>query len=342
MLLVITFVILTQSCEDTSDSDTIGNWVLTSPFPGAPRSGAIYFTIDDRVYAGLGFNPNSDDSEYVVDGYFRDCYVFDASLGYWSQIASFPGELRERAVSFSVNGYGFIGLGYNRELDDTEMRDFWRYDPEADEWTQNENDFLGSARFSAVGFAIGDYGYVGTGFDNAGNYNGDFYQYNPENDEWTKLQGFPGKKRRGAFAFVIDGKAYIGGGTSNESFNTDFFEFDPDGNSWTNLEIEDDSDNDYDDFISAVQRYEAATFVLNGKAYVATGSSSSSILNTVIEFDPSNNSWDDVTSFEGSLRSLAIAYVVGGKAYLGTGQYSTNRYDDIWEFRPDEKYDDSD
>lgn len=344
LLIVITLGSLIQSCDDDDDDD-LGNWVKTSPYGSTNRSGAVCFTIDRQVFIGLGYNPNTIDAENVEDGYFRDFYMFDADLDNWIQIASFPGELREQAVSFSDGTYGYVGLGYNRELD-LEMRDFWRYDPDADVWEKRDNDFKGSARWGAVGFAIGGYGYVGTGFDDGGTYKGDFYRYDPANDEWTQLENFKGDKRRGAFAFVMDGKAYIGGGTNNDSYSTDFYRFDPDPDAdevWTSLEITDDDDNDYDDFVDAVQRYQGVAFVFNGKAYIGTGlNSSSSVTRTFFEFDPTDNDWNDVNSFEGNPRNLAVAFVVGEKAYVGTGGNGTSRYDDIWEWRPYEEYEDAD
>lgn len=336
MILAIIALAPIQSCSDDEDSTVYGNWVKTIPFAGAPRGGAVYFTIGDQVFAGLGYNPNSSNSEYVTNGYFKDFYAFDESEGYWVRKTSFPGNLRERAIAFSVNGKGYIGLGYNR-FTATVMRDVWEYDPETDTWTQ-KGDFLGSARYNAVGFAIGDKGYVGTGYDDAGNYNSDFYEYTWADDTWKQIKSYPGDKRESAFSLVLNDKAYIGGGTSNSLYSTNFFEYNPATETWTNLEISDDDDTYYDEFRAAVLRKEAVAFALDGKGYIATGiTSSGSVTTTVYEFDPATRVWKEKTSFEGAARSLAIAYVLNGKAYVGTGQYSTSRYDDVWEFRPNEE-----
>lgn len=340
LITLVLFCITLSSCRDPEESTTQGDWKKVTPFGGAPRSGAVQFTIGDKVYVGLGYNPNSSNSTYVQDGYFKDVYVFDSQAGNWSRIAVFPGDLRERAIAFSVNGVGYVGLGYNRKLAETELRDIWKYDPAEDEWTKMDEEFLGSARYGAVGFSIGSKGYVGTGFDDAGNYNSDFYEYEPTTDTWTQIPSFPGNKRERAFAFVLNDKAYVGGGLNNGSYTTDFFEYNPQNNSWTNLEL-DDEDADYDEFVTAVQRYDAVTLVLNGKAYIATGVTGGAISTSVYEFDPEAGSWTEMTSFEGSARSLAVGYVLQNRAYLGTGQYNNSRYDDIWEFLPEADYDES-
>lgn len=341
LVTLVLFCVMLSSCKDTPESTTRGDWKKVTPFAGAPRAGAVQFTIGDKVYVGLGYNANSSNSTYVQDGYFRDVYVFDAQAGNWSRIAVFPGDLRERAVAFSVNGVGYVGLGYNRKLNETELRDIWKYDPVADTWTKMTAEFGGSARYNAVAFSIGTKAYVGTGFDDAGNYNSDFYQYEATNDTWTQVASFPGNKRERAFAFVIDDKAYVAGGLNNDSYTTDFFQYNPQNNTWTNLEITDSDNSDYADFVAAVQRYDAVAFVMNGKAYIGTGVNAGAISKKIYEYDPASNAWDEMTPFEGSARSLAVAYVLAGRGFLGTGQYAASRYDDIWEFFPEADYDES-
>lgn len=348
---LVLFCITFSSCNEGDDGDDVmGDWGIVTPFGGAPRSGAVQFTIGSKVYVGLGYNPNSADDEeedeLVKDGYFNDVYVFDGDN--WSRIALFPGDRRERAVAFSIGNYGYVGLGYNRKLDKRELRDIWRYDPAEDEWTKMDAEFLGSARYNAIAFSINGKGYVGTGKDASGNYTGDFYEYEPGTDTWTQIASLKGQKREAAFAFVINNKAYVGGGLNNDSYTTDFFEFDPtklgttDG-PWTSLENTDDDDNNYDEYIAAVQRYDAVTMVLNdkGRAYVATGIAGGAISKSVYEFNPEGAEWTEMTSFEGNARSLAVGFVISNRIYLGTGQYNTSRYDDIWEFAPEEDDDDN-
>jgi N-acetylneuraminic acid mutarotase len=331
VLLIAVMMCMTACNEDPESESTMGNWILTTPFKGARRASAIVFTIGNKAYVGLGYNGTD---------YFADLYEYDPELGFWQTKASFPGIGRERAVSFSAGGKGYVGLGYNRNLVTEELGDFWEYDPNTDTWTQL-SDFGGTARYNAVGFCIGERCYVGTGNDGANNYN-DFWEYEPSEDRWTEIASYPGQKREEALAFVLQGKGYICGGRNNGLYNIDFWEFDPEGRSWTKR-TPDSSEEYYDEFTSAVQRYNAVAFTINEKAYIATGvPSGGSVDNTVWEYDPGTQIWTQKTSFEGSSRSLAVAFSINDRAFLGTGQSGSSRFDDMWEFRPNEQYNEDD
>jgi len=60
--------------------------------------------------------------------------------------------------TFVINGKGYVLLGTRATLDAS----VWEYNPATDNWTQ-KNSFEGSVRDSAVGFALGNYGFVATG-----------------------------------------------------------------------------------------------------------------------------------------------------------------------------------
>jgi N-acetylneuraminic acid mutarotase len=322
---------LSFSCEEDSDDDTVlGDWVKSTSFLGSQRSGAVYFVIENTVYVGLGY----DGEEYL-----RDFYAYNADLGYWEERASFPegGVGRERAVAFTASGKGYIGLGYNRDLDKEELKDFWEYNPSNNTWTKVQ-DFPGTARYGSVAFALGGNGYVGAGYD-GNKYNSDFYEFNSEQNSWRQIQAYPGEKIEGGMAFVIDGKAYVCGGRNNDVYNNSLYEFNPEGSPvWTSRKPESD-EADFDEFKAAVNRHNAVALVRGTKAYIIGGEKSSSIDKTVYEFNSSTMDWDDRTSFEGSARSLAVGFVLNDIIYYGTGQSGSKRYDDIWEFNPDIKYD---
>jgi N-acetylneuraminic acid mutarotase len=326
-------ILSSQSCNNDNDDDEseVGNWVKTTPFKGSRRSGAIMFTIGNKAFVGLG---------YDGDDYATDLYEYDVDLGFWQTKASFEGIPRERAVAFSLNGKGYIGLGYNRDEPTEELKDFWEYDPETDTWKQL-NDFGGTARYNAVAFSINNKGYVGTGNDGS-NYNGDFWEYDPSTDTWNEIASYPGQKREEATSFVINGRAYLCTGRNNGLTDIDFWEFNPESKTWTNKRPDDD-ESYYDDFTSAARRYNAVSFVVDGKAYIATGLNSGGAAdNKVFEYDPSTEIWDQKTSFEGAARSQAIAFVLNNESYLGTGQNSSTRFDDIWKFKPNDEYNEDD
>jgi len=330
VMLLVTLIAI--SCDESATEDEdLGNWVQSSYFDGQPRSGAVQFTIGDKAYVGLG---------YDGDDYFTDFYAYDADRELWLDVATFPGDARERAVAFTINGKGYVGLGYNRDLDIEEMKDFWEYDPATNTWLQVA-DFIGTARYNAVGFAIGESGYVGTGYD-GDYYRSDFFSYNPVSNEWEEIASFPGGKREEALAVVYGEKAYFATGRNNGVYNSDIWIFDPAEQNWNEITPDDDEDY-YDDFTAAVRRYSAIGFVLNDKIYLATGvNSDGAASSSVYELNPATGIWDAKTSFEGSERYLATAFVLNNRGFIGLGQNSSRRWDDVWEFFPDAEYDDAD
>lgn len=312
-----------NSCGGDDSTDLVGNWIEQSDFEGVARSDAASFTIGDIAYVGTG---------YDGDERINDFWAYDATRNSWTQVAEFPGEARNAAVGFSIDGKGYVGTGYNG---DVRLGDFWQYDPGTNAWTQKA-DFGGSARYGAVAFAIGNLGYVGTGYD--GNYLKDFWAYDPSSNTWAQKNSFGGSKRRDAVGFVIDGKGYICTGINNGNYEKEFYMYDPSSDSWTaKRKIADVSDESFDDDYTIV-RSNAVAFVLNGKAYVATGTMSS-LKTDVWEYTPSTDLWTDKTSFEGSSRTDAVSFTTeSGRAYITTGKSTSYQFDDIWEFKPNDDY----
>ena len=94
-----------------------------------------------------------------------------------------------------------------------DIKDFWEYDPAANTWTQKA-DFGGGTRSQAVGFSIGNKGYIGTGKEDWA-YKRDFWEYDPATDTWTQKADFGGTARCDAVGFSIGNKGYLGTGFDN-------------------------------------------------------------------------------------------------------------------------------
>ncbi len=330
-LVCLCILFMFPSCNKSTVTVPLGNWVHTQDFPGVPRSGAFCFTIGNTAYVGAGYNGTLAGVQYV-----NNCFSFDQDGGIWRAIAPFPGVPRERAVAFSINGKGYVGTGYNRAQDSVayiQLKDFWEYDPATNQW-KRLNDFAGGARYNAVGFAYTNYGYVGTGFD--GSYYGDFWRYDPSNDSWTPIPSYPGTKRQQATVMPIDGKFYLISGYNNNSYVFDTWKFDPaaaPNDAWTNVTPL-TTDAQFANFKVAVSRYDAVAFGLDGMGYIATGSSQ----NSIYQYNPVASSWTKMTPFERAPRSQAVAFVVGGIPYLGTGLNGNTRFDDMEIFQPTADY----
>ena len=327
-ILLVGLISCTPDDSDSTDDD--GNWVKLSDYEGDTRTGAVSFVIDGFAYVGLG----SDGEDYLTD-FWR----YDPSRNFWEEIAAFPGVGRISAVAFSADGSGFVGTGFNDDLETEELSDFWRYDPTTDSWTEVAQ-FGGSARYSAVAFTLNGLGYVGTGYD--GSYLKDFWRYDPGTDSWSQSLSLFGSKRESAFAFVLDGKAFVGSGLNNDQFLYDFWAFDPEADNWIDYSIDDDDNDFFDEFIQAMERYDATAFVMEDIAYITTGRGGS-YFSDVISFDPFTNVWDeDFTEFEGQPRGGAVAFVIDDQGYVATGRSASTRHDDIWSWRPDDEYEEFD
>lgn len=186
-----------------------------------------------------------------------------------------------------------------------------------DTWIQKA-DFSGAARESAVGFSIGNKGYIGTGYDGSFYYI-DFWEYNPQNDTWTQKADFGGEERAEAVGFSINNKGYIGTGYDTYGRHKDFWEYDPLTDTWAQRA----------DF-GGTTRIRAVGFSINNKGYIGLGTDPS-YRDDFWEYNPQNDSWTQVDSFAGTARRYAVAFSVGGKGYIGTG-YDGSHRSDFWEY----------
>lgn len=313
--------ILIISCSG-SDSYQRGNWKVRSVFDGVPRSNVVGFVIDNKGYMGTG---------YDGDDYLKDFWEYDFEGDYWIQKADFPGSARTSASGFALNGKGYLGIGYDG---DTELSDFWQYDPNSNSWTQKA-DFGGGVRRAATGFAVnGSYGYIGTGYD-GDNDRKDFWKYDPSSNEWSEMVGFGGNKRRDATSFIIDNTVYLGTGASNGIYLNDFWKFDPTSEVWTRLQ-DLDEDSDYN-----IKRSNAVGFSINGLGYIVGGYASGAISSTW-EYDPTSDTWEEITSLEATARQDALSFTNGSRGYVLLGRSGSLFLDDVYELFPQEEYDDAD
>ena len=285
-------------------------WTQKADFEGEERWYAVGFSIGNKGYIGSG-NIGLDKQD------FRE---YNPELNTWTQKANFT--LRSNAVGFSIGSKGYIGTGYTLSDSGINLRkDFWEYDPILNTWTQKAS-FAGEKRSGAVGFSIGDKGYIGTGNSLDGIYSvykKDFFEYDPTTNKWTQKASFAGEKRSGAVGFSIGDKGYIGTGYNN-GYKQDFWEYNPTSNKWTQKA----------DFVGE-GRSDAVGFSINNKGYIGTGSGNNS---DFWEYDPVSNKWTKKADFSGEGRKSAVGFSIGKKGYIGTGSDGSYYYRDFWEFTP--------
>lgn len=179
--------------------------------------------------------------------------------------------------------------------------------------------FDGPARSSAVGFVIGNFAYVATGYT-GDEYLNDLWVYNSDGDYWEQKADFIGVKRSAASGFELNGKGYVGLGYDGTNRLKDFYEYNPTTNVWTKKA----------DFAGSA-RYGAVGFQVSGKAYFGTGYDGN-FLKDFYQYNATNDSWTLSSGFGGEKRRNATVFVINDKAYFGTGTSNNVLQYDFWEF----------
>ncbi len=242
----------------------------------------------------------------------------------WTQKTNFGGIEREGAVGFSIDSKGYIGTGGRSNPFLTVYQDFWQYDPVSDAWAQ-KTDFPGGPRREAVGFSIGNKGYLGTGWSNFSGIMEDFWEYDPESNIWTQKADYGGGERVSATGFSIGNKGYITTGYGDVfsfDFERDFWEYDPESDTWTQK-------NDF----GGAGRYHAVSFSINNKGYVGTGEDWWWHLSDFWEYDPATDEWTQKSDAGG--RQHAVGFSINNKGYIVCGAF----WDDFEVFSSMIEYD---
>jgi N-acetylneuraminic acid mutarotase len=300
--------------------------------PHASADGYLRITADPSVtpwwslYGGLGVGAGVSVQILgrTIVGYsvpdviaYQRLLVSATASDVWTRKADFGGTPRFEAIAFSIGGRGYVGLGHYDYDYGNYLRDFWAYDPSSNTWTQEAN-FGGTARYGAVGFCIGNKGYVGTGVDSLRRR--DFWEYDPPSNAWTQKANFGGVGRHQAVGFSIGNRGYIGNGS--DTGWREFWEYDPSGNIWTQKAD------------CPIQRTVAVAFSIRNRGYMGTGSNGSSGTRDFWEYDPSANIWAQKTDFGGTARVFAVGFSIGNKGYVGMGGDGSTLYRDFWEYDP--------
>jgi hypothetical protein len=186
-----------------------------------------------------------------------------------------------------------------------------------------ESQLNGAARSEAVSFVIGNFAYLGTGWDGLNTRYNDFWRYDPTQNVWSQVTSMPDNTQRSsALAFSANNKGYVGTGYDGFNYLKDFYEFDPVLNAWTKKA----------DFAGSA-RYEGVGFGIGEFGYAGTGFDGSNALKDFYKYDPSADTWTDV-GFSGNKRYGAVAFTYNNKGYLVTGVNSGTMQTDFWVFNP--------
>jgi len=311
----------------TTAEEPVGRGTRKANFPGGPRYLAAGFSVGTKAYLGLGFDDG--------DNYQSDFWEWDQAANVWTMKADFPGTYHPSFICFTIGTKGYIHTGGSYYTNGVLIpNEFWEYDPATDTWTQKATIPVTPGRSGAVGFSIGNKGYIGLGAKTEGlsdSYYRDFWEWDQETNVWRQKSDFEGNIRGSAVGFSIGKKGYIGTGhIGNNNYSREFWEWDQETNKWTRKA----------DFGGSA-RFAAVGFSIGNKAYIGTGVGGSLYKNDLWEWDQATNEWTLKADFGGSPRISAVGFSIGNRGYIATGLSDGygNEYAfrDLWEYDPDLK-----
>lgn len=174
------------------------------PFTMA-RHAATGFSIGTKLYIGTG---ESYEGQWKL---YNDFWEWDQITDKWTKKADFPGEARAHATGFSIGNKGYLGLGGEIGMGGGPVyQDFWEYDQATDNWNRKA-DFNGIQVIGAIGFSLGNRGYVASGWDPVINSSAtqEIWEWNQATDSWTKVGIFAGVQRTGAVGGSLGNRGYL-------------------------------------------------------------------------------------------------------------------------------------
>lgn len=173
----------------------------------------------------------SGSQKYYYRSYAKNKYgtAYGESLSFdtpliWENLMDFPGVDRLFAATFILGSDFYIVSGQGMDPSNAYLKDNIVYLSGSDnpEW-KIRSEFPGTARRAAIGFSIGDFGYVGFGdpdkqIETAYVY--DLYLFNPYLSQWSKVRQSESVRIVGtayASSFTLNDKVYFIGGIQGRS-----------------------------------------------------------------------------------------------------------------------------
>ncbi|WP_246853491.1 Kelch repeat-containing protein [Rufibacter aurantiacus] len=152
---------------------TTGNWTEKVGLGGAKRFNGFAFSLNGKGYVGGGQNNGLYETDLLEYDPVNDSWKRLKALDETDREGEDYPSARSLAVTFTMNGKAYLCVGTNGSA----LSEVWAYDAIADTWTQMSA-FDGYPREGAVGFVIGNYGYITTGAYGSSRFD-DLWQFDP-------------------------------------------------------------------------------------------------------------------------------------------------------------------
>lgn len=194
-------------------------WIDVQAFP-INRYTCVAFELNGKGYLGTGYSPLT-----------NDWWEYDTTTDSWTQMASMPGTVRQASHGFVLNGFGYVCMGGQYQVNYSDM---WQYDATANSWTQKAN-YPDTARSSGSTFVLNGKAYLVGGSNYQGTPFASIYSYDPNVDQWTFVEYFPGGPRLQMITATANGKVYMGQGSYTPQVTFDYLT----ANDWWECSIAD-------------------------------------------------------------------------------------------------------
>jgi N-acetylneuraminic acid mutarotase len=278
-------------------------WTSISSFPGTQRDDGVSFVINDDAYCGTGLEVGWTPT--------RNFYQLNMNTDTWSQVSAMPiGNERQYACGFSYQGYGYVFGGINNNV----LNDLWRYDANANTWTQLSakpgEGLAGSACFTLPDTAI-----IIGGNNSSTSASKQVWAYIISSDQWVRLSDLPNKGLWRASACNVNGIGYLlGGKDSLGLLNPNVYQYHSSQDNWSVI---------HSSHVSA--RIYASCVSTQSQLVLLAGIDSSGIYHDEMQqFDFSNQAWIELLPKMPSARKGGMCFTNYFKVYYTTGIDSSN------------------
>ena len=308
------------------DTLTVYPWHYVTDIPGLPRTQAVSFAIGSKAYIGTGV--------YQNDMYLEDMWEYDTETGAWTQKANYPEGKVRGLTAFSVNGKGYVGMGYRRNgtNEGEPMNTFYEYDPMINTWTRIQ-DYQGPLNGSNLHdvFSLNGKGYiVSAKEDESGVY---LYEYDPNSNRWSKkstyninsfdvMDGYSSVLSEAVGSNIYCHIRFVMGAWSTQQ--QVFLQYDTEFDTWIVKSCS-----------LPITYTKMESFVMGDNLYVFSGNLYGGVHNnTVYKYYPETNTWTENEISEPKIfRYHPVNLVIDGKLYYGGGDNNGNQTS-LWVYDP--------
>jgi hypothetical protein len=287
-------------------------WNQLADFTGTARDDASTFTINNKVYCGLGL-----DAGFSCTS---DIKVFDLATETWSDGVNLPsGEERQYANGFTYQGNGFIFGGINGAAD--YLSDLWKFNPVNNSWSSLP-DLPSTGRAGAVCFVLVETFYCVGGKTDGGIISNEVWAFDLVNEVWFQKGNLPFDGIWRGISFTWNNSGIIGlGKLNNGNLNTGCYQYSTSSDSWQSITQLNLTPATYSMF-SQIGNY---GFVYGG----VLGDLSYS--NQFIRIDL--DTWETTTlnPFPAEARRGGLGFVGNTDFYISTGVSALARLNETWK-----------